>query len=84
MDIKKWKHTGVSSDGKVESGGAVGVNGRLTMSRGEGCGLPHCKCSEGFWVCFALPLKDGVVEGTTVHFHDLEEMDKFVNLGADE
>ncbi len=77
MKVEKFKHN-IDSNGKLKSGGAVYTKGRLLMSRGEGCGLDNCKCSEGYWLTLVLPIKNGVVEVTKIKFDDLSEMNKFV------
>ena len=47
------------------------------MSMGEGCGIPECHCSDGYWLTISLPLNRGDVEVVTVIFDNKKEMDKF-------
>ena len=46
----------------------------LRVGRGEGCGLPLCDCSDGFW----LSISDGTA-GIKVRFDSLEEMTMILN-----
>lgn len=45
----------------------------IRMSTGEGCGLPHCHCSDGYWIS----MSDGKV-GLRVTFETKERMDEFL------
>jgi hypothetical protein len=79
MKIEKILHEGVDKNGIIKEGGAVGVDGDILVGRGQGCGLPNCHCSEGYWLSLILPRSDkGVVEGVKVVFANKQEMDKYL------
>jgi len=78
MKIEKCKYTNVNPEGIVKDGGAVEVNGRITMSSGEGCGLEGCHCSDGVWISITAPrTEDGVVETFAAIFESKEELNNF-------
>lgn len=78
MQIEKIVHENVRKDGTFSDKlGAVVTDGCIRMSRGEGCDLPSCNCSEGHWVMIGLPLENGKVEIVKVTFDDGREMDHF-------
>ena len=78
MKIEKNITYNVYPDGRVLSGGAVVVNGRIAMSRGEGCGSEGCNCSDGYWISITLPRAFGaIVESVIVKFDNKEEMESF-------
>lgn len=78
MRIDHVIHEHVGTDGVVPAGGSVGVRPAIRMSRGEGCGLPDCHCSDGYWIMIAGGREaDETVHVLVVHFNDEIEMDKF-------
>jgi hypothetical protein len=78
MQIEKFVHTGVKNDGTFNKAGAVVTTGSVRMSNGEGCCLPNCHCSDGYWVTIIMPrTKDGKVEGIQCHLTK-QEMNKLL------
>lgn len=75
MKITKFKHE-CNEKGVCKGGGAVVTEGAIRISRGEGCGIKNCHCSDGCWISIILPRKRGIVEGVKVQFKDLTEMDR--------
>jgi hypothetical protein len=75
MEMKYYEYHNVDpKTGKVPEGGAVETQGRIMFSENEGCGLPSCHCSDGYWLSVVLPItKNGTVRGITVYFDDAEE-----------
>lgn len=71
MRIEKWKHV-------VDGHGSIYTDPMIRMSRGEGCGLQGCHCSDGYWIMISKGRIDNVVEGLTCFFADQEEMHKFL------
>ena len=74
MKIKKFKHEGVNEDGTCESGGAVQTKGGMDLIKGN-CGLKGCDCSDGYFLIITKPLKEGIVEGCSIEFENLEELE---------
>jgi len=78
MKIEPWKYEDVNEDGTFpDEPGAVNTAQGITMSEENGgCGLEHCKCSEGHWICitFGRDTKTRAVEGVTVYFDNWGEM----------
>lgn len=80
MTTKKIIHENVLQDGTFsDKSGAIETKGWLRTGRGEGCGLPGCHCSDGYYVSIGMPLKDGKVEGIITYFKSKKEMDKFLS-----
>lgn len=77
MKIRHFTHTGVLPDGRVPTGGAVEVNGRVIQSDIKGgCGSKGCSCSPGHWISVVHPrTDDGVVFGYTVYFDSRQELE---------
>ena len=78
MNIEKYVHKDVNKKGIVKSGGAVETKPFLRIGRANGCGLPDCHCSDGYWISIGFGLKKGVVEGVKVTFEDKEEMKRYL------
>jgi hypothetical protein len=80
LEIHKIVHQNVNPDGTfLNARGAVMTEGGILMSAGEGCSLPDCHCSDGYWITIMLPrTKDGIVEGVTVKFSSKREFEKFM------
>lgn len=80
MEFRKILHTNVNRDGTFSNKtGAVVTTGSVRMSKGEGCGLYGCHCSDGYWITICMPLKRGKIEGINITFSSKEEMDYFLN-----
>jgi hypothetical protein len=78
MKIEKCIIENVEINGEVEGGGTVVINGRISMSGGEGCGIISCNCSNGYWISITSPRTlEGKVESIIVRFVDKREMDDF-------
>jgi hypothetical protein len=77
MKITHFTHTGVLPDGRVPTGGAVEVNGRVLQSEATGgCGSKGCRCSPGHWISVVHPrTEDGVVFGYTARFDSRTELE---------
>jgi hypothetical protein len=58
----------------IKAGRVLGV-GMVRMSSGEGCGAPHCDCSDGYWISVG----NGKV-GLTARFKNEEEYNDFMRL----
>ena len=79
MKIKTFRHENVLPNGTfADRDGAVEVSGKIVMSQNSGgCGLDTCNCSEGHWITIVKPrTSDGIVEGVSVKFDDMKEMQK--------
>ena len=75
MKIEESVVKNVLPDGKVLDGGAVITKGGVRMSTGEGCGIPGCHCSDGYWISIILPRNEkGEVRSVRVIFDSLDEM----------
>jgi len=96
MKIEHWKHENVDEDGgchpdltgleELEDSnmnfGSVVVEPSITMSSDNGgCGLEHCQCSEGHWLClnFGRDSATSTVSGVTVKFDNYGEMAIFLS-----
>ena len=78
MKYKKILHENVLPDGTFSNKrGAIKTDGGVIIGRGEGCGLPTCNCSPGYYITIITPLKDGKVEGINVTFKNKKEMEKY-------
>lgn len=81
MKFEKIIHTGVEADGKLKNGGAVEVDGKVIVTRGN-CGSDECHCSDGFFLTIIMPRrkltkggKYGIVEGIKVQFDSLKDLE---------
>ena len=78
MRIEAYEYKNVDSKtGKLADGGAVNTKGGVMLSENEGCGLPDCHCSDGYWLSIIAPIMKGTVKGITVYFDGAEEYAKF-------
>lgn len=79
MRFEKIVYKKVNPDGTFkDEKGAVNTEGTVRMGLGEGCGIPTCHCSDGYWVSVFLPrTRRGVIEGIVVTLTK-EEIDKFL------
>lgn len=84
MKIEHWTHENVLPDGICLSGGKVDPNPGIRLSQpiSGGCGLEHCNCSAGHWLCinFGYNKKTKTVSGVTVYFDNHEEMIRSLNF----
>lgn len=80
MKIVQIKHENVNPDGTfTDKAGAVDTKGTIRMSKGEGCGLEGCSCSDGYWLAIFTPRNDnGEIYGLRVEFDDEYEMEYFL------
>ena len=79
MEIKIIKYPFVGLNGAVPEGGAVETLPFIRMGAGEGCGLPSCQCSEGYWITISEGrLLDGSVTMIKATFKNNTEYDKFL------
>ncbi len=82
MKIEHFEHENVNQDGTINDGGAVYSNGAVTFSNYEsGCGLSHCNCSEGHWICTVAPRDNEtlIVSGVTIRFGNKAEMIHYID-----
>ena len=81
MKIEEIVHKGVKADGTFEKErGAIYTDARVIVGRGEGCGLEHCHCSDGYYltVCLARNAKKKEVRGIKVSFDSEDEMNQIL------
>lgn len=84
MKIEKFQHIEVRSDGKVAGGGAVETAPFIRMGTNEGCGLPSCNCSGGYYISISTGITQGkvagtyIVEGVKAQFDSKEEYETFL------
>ena len=79
MKVRTTEYTHVEPDGHLAEGGSIEVKPLIRMSRGEGCGLKGCDCSDGYWISVSAGrTSDGVVKSMMVEFKNKAEFDKFM------
>lgn len=80
MKIEKFIESHVKEDGTFDDKpGAICTGGSIRMSTGEGCGVPGCHCSDGFWISIILPkTEEGVVEDIKATFDTKKELTEFL------
>lgn len=79
MQIKEIIHKNVLPNGTLTNKpGAIETKGKVILGSGEGCGLPNCHCSDGYFISIIAPLKDGEVRGMKVQFDDEKEYKEFM------
>ena len=80
MKFEFIEHKEVNQDGTFKNHpGAVETRGTVRMSKGEGCDLPDCHCSDGYWILILAPIEGDVCRGMFVSFDDHAEMETFLN-----
>lgn len=81
MEMQKIIHENVKRDGTFEDQlGAVETDGCIRIGMDDGCGLPGCNCSPGYWLTIMLPRENGRVEGIKVTFDSKKDMDRYLNI----
>ena len=81
MKMEEFVHKNVKADGTFEKElGAIHTDARVIVGHGEGCGLPDCHCSDGYYVSLCLPrnAKTKEVRGIIVRFKDAKEMKRIL------
>lgn len=78
MRVEFWKNN-CDKEGKCVGGGQCGVKPEIKM--GNGCGIPGCHCSDGYWLMISEGFVGEGVRGVTCHFDSKAEFERFIDEG---
>lgn len=68
---------GIRPDGSCKDGGAVETSAGIRMGLGNGCGIPSCHCSDGYWISVCSEVRHGKRIMARVIFENKKEMRAF-------